>query len=234
MLSIVAHNILCAVVTTGITFSIALLLTFLKKNNSISREASRKVTHIGAGTLHLMVYFYDDRGIWSRYLNVFPNLLWTCILLQLGRSRPTAHSPTDFVTGIMTRNQRRGELLRGPLVFNLVMITCGTVFYKTVLASMIMGVLTWGDGLAAVVGVRYGNNRRIYQNKSLDGSVTVFIAGLIASMLYTGILVNFQSVQIVKMSVVCLVATLVEIGSPSDWDNLTIPLSIVAAHAVIF
>jgi phytol kinase len=134
----------------------------------------------------------------------------------------------------MTRNQRKSELLLGPLFFNFVMIICGTILYKTVLGSIIMGLLTWGDGLAAVIGVRYGSQRKIYRTKTLDGFLAILFAGIIASTIYTSILVDFQSVHIVKICIISFVTAVVETLSPSDLDNLTIPLSIIVTYYFIF
>jgi dolichol kinase len=50
-----------------------------------------------------------------------------------------------------------------------VIIIFGSVLYKTILDSLIIGILTCGDGLAAVIGVPYRSQRKIYRTKSLDG-----------------------------------------------------------------
>ena len=150
MTSVLFKNTILSLVVTSITFAVVFLLKYLNNNKSISNEVSRKVVHLGAGTLYLAIYFYDDNGSYSKYFNILPNLLWTCLLLWKSRSRSSKPSLlNDLVVGTMTRNNRQSELLRGPLFFNFVMILCGTVFYKTVLGSLIMGILTWGDGLAA-------------------------------------------------------------------------------------
>ena len=127
----------------------------------------------------------------------------------------------------MTRNRRQSELLRGPLIFNFVMILCGTLLYKTVVGSMIMGTLTWGDGLAAVIGAHYGSNRKIYQTKTVDGLLTFFFASFVASILYVSLLVNVQSIHLTKICLVSFVAAVTETLSPADSDNLTIPISIL-------
>ncbi|CAF0926320.1 unnamed protein product [Adineta ricciae] len=234
MISTLTQNIVVSLIVTGITFSVVFLLNHLHKRNAITNEVSRKVTHIGAGTLYLALYFYDDRGHLLKYLNIFPNVLWTGILLWIGQRRSPDHRQARVVLNVMTRMRNQHELLRGPLFFNFVMIICGTIFYKTVLGSIIMGTLTWGDGLAAVIGVRYGNQRKIYKNKSLDGSLSFLIAGILASIIYTSILVNFQSVALFKFSVICFSATVVEALTPSDFDNLTIPLCIAFTYFFLF
>ncbi|CAF3687506.1 unnamed protein product [Adineta steineri] len=162
-------------------------------NDVRRRKVSRKVVHIGGGTLYLALYFYNDNGYLSKYLNIFPYALWTVILLWKSQQKSFDNRQHDLVIDIMTRHRHQYELIRGPLFFNFVIIICGTVLYRTVLGSMIMAILTWGDGLAAVIGMRYGYKRKIYGSKSLDGFLTVFIVGIIASVTYISLVVGFQS-----------------------------------------
>jgi dolichol kinase len=234
MITPLLQNTSLSLIVFGITFAVLFLLSYLNNKNAITNEVSRKVVHIGAGTLYLAIYFYNDQGYFSKYLNIFPNVYWTCVLLWKSQHNSSGRQKHDLVVGTMTRTYRGSELLRGPLFFNFVMIACGTILYKTVLGSTIMGILTWGDGLAAVIGVRYGNQRKIYRSKSFDGWLAMFIASLIASVIYIALLVGFQSVDLFKICIISLVAAVIETLSPSDFDNLAIPLSILVMHFFIY
>lgn len=228
------QNILVSSTVTGITFGVLLVLSYLNKNKAITNEVSRKVVHIGAGTLFLAIYFYNDRGTYSKYFNVFHNFLWLGILLWKGQRYNSVPQQYDIVVDTITRNRRQGELLYGPLAFNIVAIICGTVLYRTVIGSIVMGILTWGDGLAAVIGGQYGSQRKIHGSKSLDGSLTCFLAGFIGSIIYISLLVNFHSVDFLQNFVLALSAAVVETLSPSDFDNLTIPLSVFLLNYMFF
>jgi dolichol kinase len=232
MVATFVQNTILSLIVTGITFTVLFLLNYLNKKNSITNEVSRKVVHIGAGTLYLAIYFYNDHGYFSKYLNIFPNLFWTCILIWKSQHYSPVHQQYDLVVGTITRNHRASELLRGPLFFNFVMIICGTVLYKTILGSMIMGILTWGDGLAAVIGVR--SQRKIYRTKTLDGLLTIFLAGIIASIIYISLLVDFQLVNVFQICVISFITAVIETLTPSDFDNLTIPLSITILYCFIY
>ncbi|CAF1384312.1 unnamed protein product [Adineta steineri] len=234
MNSALVQNTILSLVTTSLTFAVVFLLNHLNRTKSITNEVLRKMLHIGAGTLYLAIYFYDDHGQFSKYLNIFPNLLWICILIWKSQYHSSTHHPHDPVLDIMTRNQHKSELLYGPLFFNSVLVICGTIFYKTIPGSLIMGLLTWGDGLAAVIGVRYGSQRKIYGNKSLDGLLTFFIVGIIASIIYISVLVNLQSVHLFKICVISFITAVVETLSSSNIDNLTVPLSIFVTYYFIF
>ncbi|CAF1097798.1 unnamed protein product [Adineta steineri] len=234
MNSALVQNTILSLVTTSLTFAVVFLLNHLHKKKSITNEVLRKVIHIGAGTFYLAIYFYDDHGQFSKYLNIFPNLLWMCILIWKSQHHSSTHQPHDPILDIMTRNKHQSELLYGPLFFNSVVVICGTIFYKTIPGSLIMSLLTWGDGLAAVIGVRYGSQRKIYGKKSLDGLLTFFIVGIIASIIYIAVLVNLQSVHLVKICVISFITAVVETLTSSDVDNLTVPLSILVSYYFIF
>lgn len=234
MVSTFVQNGLLASIVTSITFLILFLLGYLNKKKVISNEVSRKVVHIGAGTLFLAIYFYNDRGYVSKYFNIFHNVLWTGILLWKSQSFQSREQQYDLVVDTITRSHRRIELLRGPLAFNIVAILCGTVLYRTVVASMMMGILTWGDGLAAVIGSGYGSQRKIYGSKSFDGFLTCFLAGFLASIIYISLLVNFQSIDFLQIAVIAFSGAVIETISPSDLDNFTVPLSIFIINSVLY
>lgn len=228
------QNAILSLIVLSITFSVVILLRSLNQRKAITTEVSRKVTHLGAGTLYLAMFFYNDDGFYSKYFNIFPYLLWTCILFWKGQTMSSQNDSLGSLVRTMTRTERQSELLRGPLFFNFVTIVCGTIFYKKVLGSIIMANLTWGDGLAAVVGTQYGGKSRIFRTKSWHGCLTMFLASFCASIVYSSILVGFQSVSLVKFSLIALISTVTETLSPSDFDNLTVPLSIFVTYFLFF
>lgn len=234
MLSIFIQNALVSLIVTGITFGVATLLKSLNQKKAVTTEVSRKVIHLGAGTLYLAQYFYSDKGTYSKYLNIFPYVLWTCILLWKSQSISSNIDTLDRLVHTMTRKSEKRELLRGPLFFNFVTILCGTLLYKTVLGSVMMAILTWGDGLAAVIGTQYGGKTKVFRTKSWHGCFTMFLASFLGSIVYTSLLVHVSSVSLVKFFILSLIATITETLSPSDFDNLTVPFSVFVTYFLVF
>jgi phytol kinase len=234
MMPIVVYHAIVASIVTAISFSVLFTLKSLNANKSITNEVSRKVVHIGAGTLHLSLYFYRDVGVYSKYLNVFPYALWTIILLWKSQhpTSKTAHLD-DLVVGTITRTRQSSELLRGPLFFNFVAILCGTVYYKTPLGSTIMAILTWGDGLAAIIGSKYGKEKKIFRDKSWAGFFAIFLGGFVMSFVYISLLSNMSTMHLVKLLLISLFAAVAETLSPSDFDNMTIPFAIIVTSNMI-
>ena len=91
-----------------------------------------------------------------------------------------------------------------------------------------IGVFTmgYGDGLAALIGRFYGK-KKIFGQKSYIGSsvmfVVTFIVILITSMAFdVGNIASFT--WLIRAIVISLIATLVEIFTPSGLDNLSVPI----------
>lgn len=130
---------------------------------------------------------------------------------------------------------------RTGLFFYAISVTLMIVlFFDHWLAATIgMVAMTYGDGFGSVIGKRFGRHKTI-NGKSLEGSLGVIFMTAIVSMgvvaLYT-FLSNDVSwahtgavTAIVPMWSVCIisgiVASLVEMVSPGQADNITIPLSV--------
>jgi phytol kinase len=92
--------------------------------------------------------------------------------------------------------------------------------------------MTWGDALAAVVGRRIGRRRYtvLGSTRSAEGSVAMFVAGWVATLVALALLGPVDLFTAVWVSAVtALGAAVVEAVSPWGIDNLTVP----AASAVM-
>jgi len=151
------------------------------------------------------------------------------LLIQKGLFAP----PDDQAVKTMTRTGDRRELLKGTLSFVLVAIICGTIYYKQFAGVLAMAMLGWGDGLAPIVGTRYGKMKyHILSDKSVEGSLA-FLVGSIAAGLFFSYLIVPQSFHPSNIVAIAVIATIVEGVSPKELDNLTIPLAVIVASSVL-
>jgi dolichol kinase len=61
---------------------------------------------------------------------------------------------------LLQRQGRRQELLQGPVLYGLAIVACTLYFWRTTPAGVMgIAVLCVGDGLAEVVGRRYGRDK---------------------------------------------------------------------------
>ncbi len=212
------HNILITLLSFVYVFGVVGVMDFFVKKG-LSQDISRKVVHIAAGSW-LLFWPLFDHSHWTKFLNISPALIWTFLLLLKGFTA----KPDDKAVKTMTRTGDRKELLRGPLYFTIVMNVMGTVFFYSVAAIVSMGFLSWGDGLAPVVGKKFGRHKyKILSEKSLEGSLAFFFFGIIGCVLFSLILLG--KVDFGFILITSAVTTLVEGFSPANWDNIFIPAS---------
>jgi dolichol kinase len=227
-LSPLYNNLLAALFTVVYVFSLVALMEVFVTKFGLARDLSRKITHIGAGMIIAFLPLFDDSH-WSKYLNVSIFVIWIVLLVQKGLFADV----NDEAVKTMTRTGDRRELLKGPLYFVIVAAICGTVFYKTFEGVAAMAILGWGDGMAPVVGSRYGKIKyQILSPKSLEGSLTMFVSALIATLALVQFIApsEFQFSRIVMLSAA---ATVAEGLSPRELDNFIIPLAVIGGAQII-
>jgi phytol kinase len=191
--------------------------------NGFPADLSRKVIHIAAGSFVIFWPLFDPSH-WSRLFCPAMPLIWVLLFLFKGLSNNTE----DPSVKTMTRTGNPRELLRGPLMFAAMMVGIGLFLFNRVSAVVALGMMTWGDGLAPYFGAKYGKAgfQTLGARKTIIGSLTVFVAGVIGSvlMLYVTGLAS-PGIPWAVLLVAGVVAMIIEALSPHDVDNILIPLS---------
>lgn len=219
----IIQNLLATLIGLVYVFSVVGIMDFAVKKG-FPQDISRKIVHIAAGSWLIFWPLYDLTH-WSRYLNIAPAFIWTLLLLIKGFTA----KPDDKAVKTMTRTGDRRELLKGPLYFTLVMNLMGTLFLYSPVALTSMGFLGWGDGLAPVFGNRFGKLKfNFLSEKSVEGSITFLIFGLLASILFNYFF--FLRVDLMLLLICAGLTTLVEALSPKDMDNILIPLACIVFY----
>ena len=227
MLSPFIQNLIVTALTFIYVFGLVAVMNFCVTRFNLPQDISRKVTHIGAGSLIGFLVFYNDLH-WSKYLNVTIFVVWIILLIQKGLFA----SDDDEAVKTMTRNGDKSELLKGPLYFVIVATICGTLFYKTFPGIMAIATLGWGDGIAPIVGSRYGRLKyEVLSNKSVEGSLSMLIVAFAASTFFVWLIIPTE-LNILRIFLLCLVATIVEACSPKEIDNILIPIAVILAASI--
>ncbi|XP_062203116.1 probable phytol kinase 2, chloroplastic isoform X2 [Phragmites australis] len=143
----------------------------------------------------------------------------------------------------MTRHGDYRELLKGPLYYACALTLTTIIFWRASPISIaVICNLCAGDGVADIVGRRFGHAKLPHNpEKSYAGSIAMFLAGFIASVLYMCYFNIFGFVEKswtmdVAFGVISLVAAVVEslpISTRLD-DNLTVPLASVLVGGLVF
>lgn len=227
-LSVPWHNALITLFTFIYVFSVPPLMDYLVTNHGLSRDISRKITHICAGSVIIFLPLYQD-GDWSQYLNITVFAVWTLLLVQKGLFA----ADDDQAVKTMTRTGDKKELLRGTLYFVIVAMICGSLYYKQFAGVLAMAVLGWGDGLAPIIGVKYGKMKyRVLSDKSVEGSLAFLAGSLFAGLFFVWLIVP-GAFNPGKIIIIAVIATIIEGISPKEVDNLLIPATVILLTAVL-
>lgn len=185
-------------------------------------EIVRKIVHIGTGNVILLAWWFN-------------------IPASIGIT-------ASILASVFTLLSYRFPLLPG--INSVGRKSLGTFFYSVSIGVLIawfwylkqpyyaaLGILimSWGDGLAALIGKRFGKHKYnvLGGQKSLEGSFTMTVVSFIVSIL---ILHNVQGNTwevFVISAVVAVFATGLEAISFLGIDNLTVPLGSAALAFVL-
>lgn len=222
-LPVIWHNVFVAVLTFVYVFSVPPLMDYLVTKHNLSRDISRKITHICAGSVIIFLPLFHD-GHWSQYLNVSVYVVWALLFLQKGFFA----ADDDQAIKTMTRTGDKRELLKGTFYFVIVGIICGTVYYKQLPGVLAMAVLGWGDGLAPIVGMKLGKMKyKVLSEKTVEGSLAFFAGSALAGMFFVWLIIP-EAFDLSTILIIALAATIVEGLSPKEVDNILIPLAVIA------
>ena len=227
---------------TIITFLIAIaflrLMDFLAQRGIIESRLSRKLIHIGTGPIFVLCWLmYPDVFI-GRWLAALVPLVITLqfALVGLGLIKDEAAVKT------MSRTGDRREILRGPLFYGIAFVAMTLIYWKDSLIGIpALMIMCGGDGIADLVGRRVDSPKLPWsREKSVAGSLSVFIGGWVLTLLIFGIYVFMGTFTgpmtrfLLPVTLVAIGATLVESLPFKDIDNITITVSCALIGHLVF
>ena len=226
---------------TLITFAIAAfflrLMDFLAHRGWIESRLSRKLIHIGTGPIFVLCWLmYSDVPI-SRWLAALVPLLITVQFALVG----TGLIKDEAAVKAMSRTGDRREILRGPLFYGIVFVVVTLLYWKdSPVGIPALMMMCGGDGIADIVGRRVRSMRLPWSpEKSLAGSLSVFLGGWLLTMLIfaiyrsAGVFGWTVTLFVFPVTWIALGAMLVESLPFKDVDNITLPVvSALIGHFV--
>jgi phytol kinase len=194
--------------------SIVLISELLHRYTDTNPEQVRKVVHIGAGNVIILAWLLQLPA-------------WVGII-------------SGALAGIVTLISYRFPILPG--VNSVGRKSLGTFFYAVSIGILIavfwhlnlphyavIGILimAWGDGLAAIIGQKFGKHPYtiVGNTKSWEGTLTMLVVSYaIVSIVLLSVQGNIWQTWVVGIPV-AIVATGVESIAQWGLDNLTVPLT---------
>ncbi|MFK0730021.1 MAG: diacylglycerol/polyprenol kinase family protein [Gloeotrichia echinulata HAB0833] len=180
-------------------------------------EIIRKIVHIGTGNVILLAWWLDIPAI--------------------------VGITASIVASVVTLLSYRFPIL--PSINSVGRQSLGTFFYSVSFGILVayfwylqqpqyaaLGILvmTWGDGLAALIGQRFGKHKyKVFGGqKSWEGSLTMtLVSYIVSNLIFLGVQGNIWQTWVISL-IVAVVATGLEAVSFLGIDNLTVPLGSAA------
>ena len=212
------------------------LVNYLTDKEIIPKSISRKVIHIGTGPVFVLCWAFFPENSISKYLAALVPFLIVVQLVLVGNG--VIKDRTSVLS--MARTGEKLELLRGPLLYGLVFVGITLLFWKTIPAVIALMILCGGDGLADLIGTRVKSKKLPWANKkTVAGSIAMFLGGALLSFVLILLLKDIFVVQYeMKIALAALLvasfsSTIVESITPSDWYNLTVPVTALLTSLII-
>jgi len=194
-------------------FGLIGLAELLRRKRGYDSGFTRKVIHIGVGMLAWALPFIFQEP----WLFIVACVAFMVINLL------------DWRYGFFAAMSSSSRSNLGTVYFPLAAAVVAYLYWDTppIMVAALMP-LTWGDGLAPVIGNRYGRHRYTIQGteRSLEGSVGFFIAAFVATWLALWIIPGMPALTpaeaLLPALVVAFFTAIVESITIWGLDNLTV------------
>ncbi len=231
------QDVLALVLTVVAIQALVLVNGVLQKKNLLPTYITRKIIHIFAAPIFVLCWMLYAGAPASRF---FAAIVPLAFIIQFAAIGFGWRQDEAFVKS-MSRSGDPRELLGGTMHYAVVMLIVVLLFFTNgspgasfvPSAMIILGALAGGDGLADIIGRRFGSRSFGVggSTKTLAGSLAMFAGSLLMSLallalfsLRTGI---NPGVFVLPVALLSLLATLVEAFSPKGRDNYTIPAAVL-------
>ena len=225
-----------------LTFIIALVflrvIDFMAHRGWLEAKLSRKIIHIGTGPIFVLCWMLFPEVPSARYLAALVPLAITGQFVLVG----TGLMKDEAAVAALSRTGDRREILKGPLYYGIIFVVI-TVFYwhDSPIGITALMALCGGDGLADVLGRRFGNKKLPWAStKSWVGSFGMFAGSWLLSALVLGILssagllTSSLGEMLMPATVICLAATAVESLPIREIDNITVTAAALILGHMLF
>ena len=186
----------------------------------VEQEFKRKLVHIIVG-FFVITYFFLDRLI----------IIILCILLIIAALFSKRYKRIYSI--IMRTGEKRTSALWRVIHYITSMLLL-SIFFDYRLAGAGILTLAWGDGLATLIGRKYGR-RQITRDSTIIGSFSMFAFSFIGTAISLRFIpfvqgfINAPSYLSIQLIILTSLAAsfftaISEIKSRSSYDNLTAPL----------
>jgi len=236
-------DLLLLLLTYIYVFATILIPVELKKRDKITKFQARKAVHLFAGLSILITPYFT----WPWWAVLLAGSM--TILTFLSSKKSKVKQLRDLYDSIGEEAEEKAGYLQGPFHYCLsitILITLFVIIAPDQMYFPIAGILLMiiSDTLASVIGKKYGKHKInlpwVNTIRSLEGSLAFFISGFILCFIaftFLGVTnpitqdhISLEAALFYSL-ITSALATIIELISPSTWDDLTVP---IATTLIIF
>ncbi|MCR5605888.1 MAG: phosphatidate cytidylyltransferase, partial [Treponema sp.] len=185
-----------------------------KRANVVVKELFRKLIHLGSAFIPLFLKW--NKGITIALL-LFA--LVTYIICEAIRMRGISVPLISAITEAAARKRDENHFVLGPVTLCAGIILCALIWTPLEAASIGIYALSFGDGLASLVGKLFGRIKIPFTfGKTVEGCLACFFAIFCEAFLVS----NNTFIALV----LAFVGMIIEVLPLKDFDNIFIPLII--------
>ena len=239
-------DIIATIISVSAVMAVVQINGLIQKKGLLPTNVTRKIVHIMAAPVFMATWPLYTGAWYCRYLAMLVPTVFVVMFYAIG----TGKMEDEAFVRSMSRSGDPAELLKGTLYYAALLWLVTVVWFylpttgltdANPTALILFGCLAGGDGLADVIGRRYGGKFKFGfggAQKTLMGTWGMF-AG---SVLFCVGLVFVFSLEAGSLSVGALMtpililsvlATIVEVCTPGGYDNITIVASVLLGIIVI-
>lgn len=206
-------NVWGLVLSYVLVFAVIGLSTFLQKKGVVGEEGARKFIHIGVSNWWIIaiLFFKGDNALWFAIIAPITFIMLNYLSYRL-----------DLIKAMERGGKGNLGTVYFPISLLILVIVSFGFLNRPEFGAFGILILGYGDGLAAVIGKKLGKKQLIH-GKTLEGTLTMFVASLVVSLVLVFVFLNRLSYIYIAF-VLAIFATLIELYSPKGLDNLTVPL----------
>jgi phytol kinase len=193
--------------------SVIIIAELLNHFSHLTVEQTRKVVHIGTGNVILFAWWFHVP-------------IWAGIGAAFVASIAALFS---YFVPILPSINSVGRQSLGTFFYAIsvgVLFTWFWLIQQPQYAAIGILVMSWGDGMAAIIGQKFGKHsyQVLGNNKSWEGTLTMFFCSFLATITILVVLHGIYWTSLVVAFSVAILATILESFSKLGVDNLTVPI----------
>lgn len=227
--AMIGQDIGMTILTAFLGYVLVKLISLGYENDLYGSKVSRKLSHVLSAPLFMVFYPLFSAADGSRFfagLVIMSNII-RLYLAGIGLDTKLANS--------VSRSGDKTEALGGPFIYVCLFQAFTLLFWRTSpIGAVAMSTMAAGDGMADLIGRKFGRNNKWWfsEDKSIAGTVAFAAASAISSFGVVQLFMTTGYIQsallpvelFARVSIISVICSLIELLPFGD-DNYNVPIS---------